>query len=145
MKRIWITVAALAAVATPAMAEEWNTYSRTAMRAYLADVASITPVSEGIVSIRAASVPLATPAGDLSHGEELYQFDCAGRRWRTAGAKDYAADGSADGDYPEENAAWEPLRPNTVPDFLKQIACDGLRSSAATFPSIRAFVEAGRP
>jgi len=142
--RIALTVAlALATAATPALAENWHTYSRTAARAYLADVDSITVV-EAVTTIRSASVPMASPAGDLSHAETIYQFDCANSKWRTAGAADYEADGTHE-DYPEENAEWEALRPNTVPDFIKQIACDGSRSTGATFPSIQAFIEAGRP
>lgn len=144
MKFTLIAAAVLATAATPALAEDWHAYSRTAARAYLADVASITTV-EGVTSIRAASVPMGTPAGDLSHSEETYQFECPAGKWRTAGSADYAADGSEDGAYPEEGAAWENLTSNTVPDFLKQIACDGSRSTGTTWPSIRAFVEAGRP
>ncbi|WP_420470359.1 surface-adhesin E family protein [Brevundimonas sp. FT23042] len=145
MKFAVLTTAALVVLATPVLAEDWHAYSRTGTRAYLADVDSIATVEGGFVAIRAASVPLAVAADDLTHGEEIYQFDCAGRKWRTAGATDFAADGSQDGDYPEEGAAWEPLRPDTVPDFLKQIACDGSRSAGTTYPSIRAFAEAGRP
>lgn len=146
MKFTLILAAVLATTAaTPALADQdWHAYSRTTLRAYLADVGSIT-ISEGLTSIRAASVPMTSPAGDLSHSEETYQFDCSRSKWRTAGASDYAADGSEDGNYPEDGAAWEDLHSNTVPDFLKQIACDGSRSSGTTFPSIRAFIEAGRP
>jgi hypothetical protein len=143
MKFVLMTAAVLA-VATPALAEDWHPYSRTSARVYLADVDSILTTGS-TTSIRAATTPLGRPATDLSHGEEVYEFDCAGSKWRTAGAKDFAADGTLDGDYPEEGAAWEPLRPNTVPDFLKQIACDGTRASGTTYPSVRAFIEAGRP
>lgn len=145
MKFTLIAAAVLATAATPVLAEDWHAYSRTGLRAYLADVDSINAAGGSAVSIRAASVPLSSPAGDFSHGQETYQFDCAAGTWRTAGATDYAADGSEDGVYPEENASWEPLRPNTVPAYLKQIACDGSRSEGATFPTIRAFIEAGRP
>lgn len=145
MKFVLAATAALTMVATPALAEDWHAFSRTPNRAYLADVDSITSVPGGITSIRIASAPLNLPNTDLSHSEEIYQFDCGAGKWRTAGAKDFAADGSEDGDYPEENAAWEPVRPNTAPEFLKQIVCDGARSQGTTYPSIRAFVEAGRP
>ncbi|RZJ29678.1 MAG: hypothetical protein EON85_06445 [Brevundimonas sp.] len=144
MKYALTAAAVLVMTATPALAEDWHAYSRTGTRAYLADVDSITAAGGSAVSIRSASVPLDLPNTDFSHGEEIYQFDCAAGKWRTAGAKDFAADGSEDGAYPEENASWEPVRPNTVPDYLKQIACDGSRSDNQTFPSIRAFVEAGR-
>jgi hypothetical protein len=133
----------LSTVATPALAEDWHTYSRTAARAYLADVDSIVTV-ENVTTVRSASVPMTSPAGDLSHSETTYQFDCAASKWRTAGASEYEPDGTHE-DYPEEGAEWETLRPNTIPDFMKQIACDGSRSAGTTFPSIRAFIEAGRP
>jgi len=143
MKFMLIAAVALATTATPVLAETWHPYSRTTARAYLTDVDSIV-VADGITTIRTASVPMTSPPGDLSHSQETYQFDCAGGKWRTAGATEYEADGTHE-DYPEEGAAWEALRPNTNPDFLKQIACDGSRSSGATFPTIRAFIEAGRP
>jgi hypothetical protein len=143
MKYALIAAVALATMATPVLAENWHTYSGTDARAYLADVDSLVTVG-GITTIRTASVPRTAPAGDLSHSEMIYQFDCPARKWRTAGASEYEPDGTHE-DYPEDGAAWEALRPNTMPDFIKQIACDGSRSRSATFPSIRAFIEAGRP
>jgi len=143
MRIMLIAAAALATTATPVLAENWQPYSRTAARAYLTDVDSVV-VADGITTIRTASVPMTAPPGDLTHTEETYQFDCAAGKWRTAGSSEFEADGTHE-DYPEEGAAWEPLRPNTNPDFLKQIACDGSRSSSGSFPSIRAFIEAGRP
>ena len=142
MKFALTAAVVLATVATPVLAEEWHIYSRTAARAYMADVGSIATV-DGVTTIRSASVPLTTPAGDVSHSEETYQFQCAASKWRTAGASEFEADGTRE-DYPEEGAAWESMRPNTVPDFIKQVACDNSRSSA-TYPTIRAFIEAGRP
>ena len=137
-----ILAAAVLATATPAMAEDWHSFSGTASRAYLADVDSIAAVGN-TTAIRMASVPTAGRAGDLTRTETLYEFQCAARRWRTVGTVEYEADGTSEA-YPEEGAEWEPLRANTVPDFVKQIACDGSRSTTATFPSIRAFIEAGR-
>ncbi|MDQ8027885.1 MAG: hypothetical protein REJ23_04095 [Brevundimonas sp.] len=144
MKFLLLTATALMVVTTPAAAENWNPFSRSTARVYLADVDSIS-TSGAITTIRLASTPTGTPAGDLSHTQETYEFDCAGRKWRTAGSTEYNAAGAEDGAYPEEDGAWEPLRPSTLPDFLKQIACDGSRSTGATYPSIRAFIEAGRP
>lgn len=143
MKLALMAAVALATTATPVLAETWHTYSRTAARAYLADVDSIATV-DGVTTIRSASVPMTSPAGDISHSETTYQFECATGKWRTAGASEYEPDGTHE-DYPEEGAEWETMRANTVPEFVKQIACDGSRSRSATFPTIRAFIEAGRP
>ncbi len=102
MKFMLIAAVAMATVATPVLAENWHPYSRTAARAYLSDVDSIV-VAEGITTIRAASVPMTSPPGDLTHSEETYQFDCAGGKWRTAGSSEYEADGTHE-EYPEEAA-----------------------------------------
>ncbi len=137
-------LAAAAGAAAPAFAENWNPYSRTEVRAYLADTDSITTV-EGVTSIRAATTPMNAAAGDLSHTRETYQFQCAAEKWRTAGSTEYEADGSEGETYPEEGAEWESIRPRTVPEFLKQIACDGARAQGQTWPTIQAFIAAGRP
>jgi len=143
MKFALITAVVLATTATPVLAEDWHTYSRTTARAYLADVDSIA-TAEGITTIRSASVPMTGEAGDLTHSEATYEFDCAAGKWRMTVTSDFEADGTHE-DYPEEGAEWEAVRPNTIPDFIKQMACDRSRSRSTTFPSIQAFVQAGRP
>jgi hypothetical protein len=132
------------ALGGPAAAETWQAYSRSVANAFMADADSIT-TAEGITSIRVATVPRAGEPGDLSHSIETYQFRCDANQWRTAGVVEYGPDGSEAGQYPEEDAAWEPLRPNTMPDYLKAIACDGARAVPPHWPSILAFIEAGRP
>lgn len=144
MRSVLMGVVAAAVLATPVIAETWNPYSRTAARAYLADSDSITTV-DGVTSIRAASTPMNAAAGDMSHTRETYEFRCSADKWRTAGATDYEPDGSEGESYPEEGAEWENIRPNTIPAFLKQIACDGARAEGATWPTVQAFIEAGRP
>ena len=124
--------------------ETWQVYSRSANNAFMANADSI--VTEGeITSIQVATVPRAGETGDLSHSIETYQFRCAARQWRTAGVVELGPDGSEIGQYPEVDAAWEPVRPDTIPDYLKKIACDGTRVVPPHWPTVRAFVEAGRP
>ena len=135
---------AVLAFAGPAVAENWQPYSRSPNNAFMADVDGITTEGE-ITSMRVATVPLSGEAGDLSHSIETYQFRCPARRWRTAGVVEFGPDGAEIGQYPEEDAAWEPLRPDTMPNYLKEIACDGARAVPPHWPSIQAFVEAGRP
>lgn len=132
------------ALGAPAAAETWQAYSRSATNAFMADADSI--VSEGgITAIKVATVPRAGEAGDLSHSVETYEFRCDAEQWRTAGVVEYGPDGSEAGQYPEEDAAWEPVRPNTMPNYLKEIACDGARAVPPHWPSIQAFIDAGRP
>jgi hypothetical protein len=128
----------------PAAAETWQVHSRSANNAFMADVDGIATEGE-ITSIRVATVPRAGEAGDLSHSIEIYQFRCSARQWRTAGVIEFGPDGAEAGQYPEEDAAWEPLRPETMPNYLKEIACDGTRAVPPHWPTIQAFVEAGRP
>ena len=131
-------------LAGPAAAETWQAFSRSAANAFMADADSI--VTEGgITSIKVATVPRAGDAADLSHSIETYQFRCDADQWRTAGVVELGPDGGEIGRYPEDDAAWEPLRRDTMPNYLKEIACDGARAVPPHWPSIQAFVEAGRP
>ncbi|MBF0665095.1 MAG: hypothetical protein IR159_06070 [Brevundimonas sp.] len=132
------------ALGGPAAAETWQAFSRSANNAFMADADSIVAV-DGITSIKVATVPRAGEAGDLSHSVETYQFRCDANQWRTAGVIEYGPDGAEAGQYPEPDAAWEPLRRDTMPNYLKEIACDGARAVPPHWPSIQAFVEAGRP
>ncbi|MDZ4109772.1 MAG: hypothetical protein U1E18_09270 [Brevundimonas sp.] len=128
----------------PAAAETWQAFSRSANNAFMADADSI--VAEGgITTIRVATVPRQGESGDLSHSIETYQFRCGANQWRTAGVIELGPDGSEIGQYPEVDAEWEPLRRDTMPNYLKDIACDGARAVPPHWPSIQAFIEAGRP
>jgi hypothetical protein len=139
----FLAVAALT-FAGSAAGETWQAFSRSATNAFMADTDSIS--TEGaITSIKVATVPGSGESGDLSHSIEIYQFRCNANQWRTAGVTEYGPDGSEAGQYPEEDAAWEPLRRNTMPNYLKEIACDGARAVPPHWPSIQAFIEAGRP
>ena len=136
-------VAALT-LAGPAAAETWQAFSRSASNAFMADVDRI--ATEGdVTSIPVATVPRTGEAGDLSHSVETYQFRCRANQWRTAGVVEFGPDGAESGQYPEEDAEWEAIRQNTMPGYLKEIACDGARAVPPHWPSIQAFVEAGRP
>ncbi len=140
---ILLGTAALAA-AGPVAAESWQAYSRSQNNAYMAEVEGI--VTEGdITAIRVATVPRTGEAGDLSFSVETFQFQCARERWRTAGIIEFGPDGAEIGQYPEQDAEWETVRRDTMPGYLKEIACDGARAVPPHWPSIQAFVEAGRP
>lgn len=138
-----LIVLAAVATAAPAWAESWHPYSRSPNNVFMADVDSIAVAGE-ITSVRVATAPRAGEAGDYSHSVETYEFQCASSRWRTAGVVEYGPDGAEVDRYPEEGAAWEDVRPNTVPEYLKQMACDGSRAQPPVWPSIKDFVDAGR-
>lgn len=144
MRSIVLGLAVLVAVSTPAAAETWNPFSRTANTAFLADSDSILVEGE-VTRVQVATVPLRGAADDRSHTIETYEFQCATSKWRTAGMVEHGPDGAVLDRYPEEGATWEPVRPNTNPEYLKQIACDGARSNPPVWPTIAAFMDAGRP
>jgi hypothetical protein len=134
--------AASLGTATPAAAETWNGFSRSANAAYMADVDAI--VVEGDVTrISLAIVPLRGEAGDFSHTIDTYEFRCGQNQWRSPMSVEYGADGTEAGRYPDEGE-WTNTREGTVPGILKEIACDGVRANPPTWPSVRAFIEAGR-
>jgi len=144
MRAILLGLAVLAAAAAPVRAETWNSFSRSTNNVFMADTDSIA-VNGDITSIRVATAPLRGAAGDYSHSVEVYEFQCPSSKWRTSGVTDYGADGAEADRYPEEGGSWEDVRQRTLPDYLKQIACDGSRAEPPTWPTIQAFIDAGRP
>ena len=140
---VFVGVAALT-LAGPVSAETWQVFSRSPNNAFMAEVDGILVEGE-ISSIRVATVPGTGEAGDLSHSIETYQFKCGSTGWRTAGVVEFGPDGAEIGQYPEADAEWEPVRPNTLPAFLEEVTCDGVQATPPYWPTVRAFVEAGRP
>lgn len=129
--------------AGPVMAENWNSVSRSPNNAFMIEVDSIV-VTGDVTIVSVATVPRSGDATDYSHSIETYEFNCNAGQWRTAGIVEYGEDGSEADRVPEEGGSWVPIRANTLPEYLKQIACDGMRAAPPTWPSIKAFVDAGR-
>lgn len=142
MRAMMTLAAALAVVATPALAENWNRLSNTDRTTYFADVDSVTAIDGG-QSIRVARVPRAGAAGDYSHEVEVYEFQCADSRFRTAGITEYGEDGAEIGAYPEADGEWSRITRNSLPDILKGVVCEGDRSPQV-FPTLAAYIDAGR-
>ena len=131
--------------AAPVAAETWHPYSRSTGTVFMADVDSIV-VNGEVTTVLVATVARTGDAGDYSHTIETFEFQCgASSKWRTAGMVEYGADGAEMGRYPEEGAEWESIRAGTSPDFLEQIVCDGSRAQPPIWPTVRAFVDGGRP
>ena len=134
----------LALGAVPAAAEAWHPFSRSQNNVFMADVDSIA-VSGDVTSVRVATAPRTGTPGDYSHSVETYEFQCgSGGKWRTAGIVEYGPDGAEMDRYPEEGSPWEEVRPNTSPEFLAEIVCNGARAQPPIWPTIKDFVDAGR-
>lgn len=141
MKAI-LTGLAVLAFASPAAAESWHVFSRSANSAYIADVDAI--VEEGgVTRVRLAIVPLRGEAGDFSHTVDTYEFRCGSNQWRSPLSVEFGPDGAEAAQYPDDSD-WLSARNGTIPGILKEIACDGVRATPPHWPTIRAFIEAGR-
>jgi len=144
MRKLAAGLIVLALGAAPVAAESWHPYSRSQNNVFMADVDSIA-VNGNVTSVRVALAPRAGAPGDYSHSVETYEFQCGSRsKWRTAGIVEYGPDGAEADHYPEEDSPWEDVRPNTSPEYLEQIACKGSRAQPPIWPTIKAFVDAGR-
>jgi hypothetical protein len=143
VRAILIGLAAVAA-ATSASADTWNAYSRSTNNVFMADTDSIASNGD-VTSVRVATVPLRGDATDYSHTVETYEFECRARTWRTAGSVEYGPDGAQLDAFPEDGAAWVPVRANTMPDYLHALTCEGARAEPPTWTAVKDFVDAGRP
>ncbi|MGZ9113953.1 MAG: surface-adhesin E family protein [Brevundimonas sp.] len=139
-----LVVLGLVGAAAPAAAESWHPFSRSPNNVFMADVDSIA-VNGDITTVRVVTAPRRGEPGDYSHSIETYEIKCATGEWRTAGVVEYGPNGVEADRYPEEGAAWEPVRPNTSPEFLNNIACKGSRAQPPVWATIKEFVDAGRP
>lgn len=132
-----------AAAPTEVASEDWHTFSSSASSIYLVEVTQIPPPGAAEVTVRMASVPAEGGADDLSHSVEQIAFQCATGQMKIGELVEYGADGTEAGRY-EDGLPWEAIPPRSVMSYLKGFACDNVRSTIATHPSIKAFIEGGR-
>ncbi len=134
---------AACAVAVPAvaLADNWQPFARNSSTVNLADVDSIVVDGE-VTSIRAANVPRDAAAGDQTHFVRLYKFKCATNESQLVEETEFGADGSQGDTWPEEDSFAE-IFPDSLSNFLKEIACDGNRSDKS-WPSIKDYIDGGR-
>jgi len=143
MKLATVLALVLTAAAGPALAENWNPFSRSRTTLFMADVDSI-KVDGDVTSIIAAAAPRQGEAGDFSYTTDRYEFHCRAGEWRSVEAVEYGPDGAEAARYPDDTAQFERIGDGTLPAFLREVACEGVRSDPPVWPSVRAFIEAGR-
>lgn len=121
--------------------EDWNPYSRSNVRVYMANVKDFVTAGD-VVSVSVAKVPLAGAAGDYSYAVDHMEMRCAAKQSRLVYSIEYGPDGVQTDrfDNPEE---WGPYAPDTPDAYLAQLVCDGDRTTQR-YPSIKAFVDGGR-
>lgn len=134
-------VPAAAPAATPA-GEDWNAFSRSTLKVYMTDVNGFTTTGD-VISARSARVPLGGQPGDYSYASDEVEFRCAAKQSRTVASVEYGPDG-VQTDRFEDPEEWAAYIPNTRDAYLSLIVCDGDRANPPTWPSIKAYIDAGR-
>jgi hypothetical protein len=137
-------LAAPDAMTPPAAAgPQWRVFSRSATSAFLIDLASVRPEADGI-AVKIARVPLASPAGDLTHAVDDFAVRCAARQSRLTASTEAYEDGELTGSFAADEP-WGDIRPGSFDEAIHQIGCGEATPSGDPFASVRAFIEAGRP
>jgi len=123
--------------------DEWHTISRNADRVYLANLGAMTR-SGDVTTILVARVGRKPAAPtDYSYTADAYDYRCAANQVRPGASMEYGPDGIETSRF-EDGGDWEAVRPDTLDDYVKQVACDGERAVPPVYPSIKAFMDAGR-
>ena len=141
-KSIIVLSSILGLAASPALAENWNVVSRSSATAFMVDVDSIAQAG-GVTSARLARVPAKGGPTDLSHSIGTISFRCAANQSKAGEEVYYGPDG-AEQERIDDGYDFEPIVRNSLDSYVKEIVCEDKRGTAA-FPTIRAFIEAGRP
>lgn len=131
----------IAGLAAPAVAEDWNPFSRSSQYVYMADADSIASVGAD-TTILVARAPVAATA--RAYRVETYAFDCPANRFRITRTVEYGDDGAETDAFDEAGAEYESVPRNSLIEAVKEIACDGNRADSQTWPSIAAFLDSRR-
>ncbi|WP_225212514.1 hypothetical protein [Brevundimonas guildfordensis] len=132
----------LGLAASPALAENWNVISRSSATVFMVDVDSIAQ-ADGVTSARLARVPAKGESTDLSYSAGTVAFRCAANQSK-AGEEIYYGPDGAEQERIDDGYDFEPIARNSLDSYVKELVCEDKRA-AASFPTIRAFIEAGRP
>lgn len=143
MKQTVITIAAvLGLAASPAAAENWHVISRSSATVFMLDVDSITEAGDAKTALL-ARVPASGPAEDLSYSAGEITIRCTANQSKPGVEVLYGPDG-AEQERIDDGYDFDAIARNSLDSYVKDMLCGGQRS-ATTYPSIRAFIEAGRP
>lgn len=132
-----------AAPVATSTAAEWWAFSRGGQRHYLIDVNSVARNGDEL-TVTIARIPKDTEAGDYSHTVDQFGIRCQARQSRVTTSSEASADGA-----PEEPFAtdepWEPIARNSLDDAIREISCENKRTQPPSYPSVKAYFDAGRP
>lgn len=121
----------------------WGAFARDSQRIYLIDTATI--VRDGDVArATVARVQRNAPADDYSHVVDVFEIQCDGRQSRMISSTDVEADGVT-GDTYEEAEPWAAIRAGAFDSQIREMTCGDFVPAGASFATIKAFIDAGRP
>ena len=130
------------APAAPA-GQDWNAVSRSATRVYMVDVSSL-KITGDVTSIILARVPLnAETPGDQTHVTVEMEYRCGAKESRALAETEHDAAGAPMERF-EMGETFTPYAAKTLDSYIATVACEGARAEPPTFPSIKAFIDAGR-
>lgn len=139
---IAIAAAVLGLAATPALAENWHVVSRSSATVFMLDMESVTEAGGARTGVL-ARVPATGPADDLSYSAGEITIRCSANQSKPGVEVIYGPDG-AEQERIDDGYDFDTIARNSLDSYIKDMMCGG-QESAQTFPSIRAFIEAGRP
>ncbi|WP_242912792.1 MULTISPECIES: hypothetical protein [Brevundimonas] len=134
--------------AAPAQAQaapsgaDWNIVSRSSHTVFMTDVNGVKQTN-GVTIAQVARVPASGDTGNLSHSVTELSFRCSANQSKAGEEVYYAADGSVEERIPND-LDFEPIPANSLDAYVKAVVCGGDRSPKS-FPSVAAFIAAGRP
>jgi hypothetical protein len=158
--KVWITGLTMAAVlagAGAALAQDapagemriveegaqWGAFARDAQRVYLIDTASMTRDGD-VASASVARVRREAPAGDYSHVLDVFEVKCQGAQSRLTSSTEVEADGEGGEAYTAEEP-WLAIRDGSLDGRVREVACGDMSPTGLRYPSIKAYIDAGRP
>lgn len=127
----------------PVEAPGWRAFSRGASSAYLIDPGTVRTDGD-VVIIRVARVPLAAAPGDYSHVIDEFSIRCSAAEARLSASSEAWEDGEPTEATPVDEP-WAEIRPGSFDEGVQQVGCGEATPIGDVFPTIRAYIDAGRP
>ena len=127
---------------TPATAEWW-VFSRAATKHYLIDVHSVARTGDEL-TVMVARVPTDTPAGDYTHTIDQFGIRCSARQSYVVLSSEAFADGVLEEPFVTDEP-WEAIAGRSFDDGIREISCEDRRPEGPSYPSVKAYIDAGRP
>lgn len=121
----------------------WGAFARDSQRIYLIDMANLSRDGD-TVRATVARVKRNAEAGDYSHVVDTFEIQCEGRQSRMMASTDVEADGET-GDTFEDAEPWAPIRTGAFDAQIRDMTCGDMVPAGQLFPTIKAFIDAGRP